>query len=120
MRMPILGYGEDSLTLHALAAGLADILHQLGDDSDPERSVVFFRPSFGRKGPGTYGPAGAQFGEFDTIIGTPKAVYLGEANFRAMRWFSMRHSSAVIGYFAHVSKSTAGNLATTGLNLKPE
>jgi hypothetical protein len=77
--MPIiLGCGEDSLTLHALVAGLADILHQLGDDSDPARSVVFFRPSFGRRGPGANGPASAQFGEFDAIIGSPNAVYLCE------------------------------------------
>jgi hypothetical protein len=81
--MPIiLGYGEDSLTLHALAFGLADILHQLGDDSDPAQSVVFFRPSFGRKGPGANGSASAQFGEFDAIIGSRKAVYLGEAKWK--------------------------------------
>jgi hypothetical protein len=77
--MKILGYGEDSLSLHALSTGLADILRQLDDDSDPAGSLVFFRPSFGRKGPGANGPSSAQFGEFDAIIGTPRAVYLVEA-----------------------------------------
>jgi hypothetical protein len=77
----ILGYGEDSLSLHALSTGLPDILRQLGD---PARSLVFFRPSFGRSGPGPEGPPSAQFGEFDAIIGTPRAIYLGEAKWRYM------------------------------------
>jgi len=88
--MPIiLGYGEDSLSLHALSTGLADILHQLGDDSDPARSLVFFRPSFGRKGPGSSERprrradwSAAEFGEFDAIIGTPRGVYLCEAKWK--------------------------------------
>jgi hypothetical protein len=81
----MLGYGEDSLSLHALSTGLAAILGQLGDDSDPARALVFFRPSFGRKGAGSAGPPRAEFGEFDAIIGTSTAVYLCEAKWRCRR-----------------------------------
>jgi hypothetical protein len=43
--MPILGYGEDPLTLNALMKGLPGIFHQLADDSDPGKALVFYRPS---------------------------------------------------------------------------
>jgi len=77
--MPILGYGEDALTFHALSNGLTDILKQLGDGSDPTESIRFFRPSFGRRGsPSDMAPR-SQFGEFDAIIGTTCGVYLIEA-----------------------------------------
>jgi hypothetical protein len=90
--MPIIfGYGEDALSLHALSTGFADILGQLGDDSDPARSSVFFRPSFGRKGP-SMGARSAEFGEFDAIIGTPRAVYLGEA-----KWIYTGGDDVVLG-----------------------
>jgi len=77
-----LGYGEDALTLHALSTGLPGILRRLGDDSDPNSSLVFFRSSFGRRGPGPNGPESRQFGEFDAIIGTPSAVYLCKAKWK--------------------------------------
>ncbi len=77
--MTILGYGEDALTLHAVVNGLPDIFARLGDDTDAARALVFYRPSFGRRGAPPDRPPGSQFGEFDAIIGTARAVYLVEA-----------------------------------------
>ena len=77
--MAILGYGEDSLTFHALTTGLPGILNQLKDDTDPNTATVFFRPSFGRRSSPKSGPMRSEFGEFDGIIGTARAVYLVEA-----------------------------------------
>ena len=77
--MTILGYGEDALTLHALVNGLPAIFASLGDDTDAAKALVFYRPSFGRRGARSDGPPGSQFGEFDAIIGTLRAVYLVEA-----------------------------------------
>ena len=78
--MPLLGYGEDALTLHALTTGLPELFRQLGDSTDPRDSVRFFRPSFGRRSsrPGAES-ARSLFGEFDGVIGSTKAVYLVEA-----------------------------------------
>jgi hypothetical protein len=73
--MKLLGYGEDALTLWALTSRRHDVLLALGDTSDPDRCTLIYRPSFGRKG----GPTSSQFGEFDFILGTPNALYLGEA-----------------------------------------
>ena len=94
--MTILGYGEDALTLHALVNGLPVIFARLGDDTDAAKAVVFYRPSFGRRG-GTPDAPGSQFGEFDAIIGTARAVYLVEAK-----------------------RSGSGELAGTDLQLRPE
>ncbi len=77
--MPILGYGEDALTWHALTAGIADVFRQLGDSTDPADSVCFFRPSFGRRSSRPGRSSRSLFGEFDAIIGTARAVYLFEA-----------------------------------------
>jgi hypothetical protein len=85
--MTILGYGEDALTFHALSSGLAPILHQLADDSDPAASLCFFRPSFGRRGSAPGSSPRAEFGEFDAIIGTRRAVYLVEAKWSASSEF---------------------------------
>lgn len=71
----ILGYGEDFLTLWAVYNKLDDILRRLEDESDPNDCLVIFRPSFGRAG----GTDSAQFGEFDSIIITPRTVYLVES-----------------------------------------
>lgn len=73
--MPVIGYGEDGLTYWALAARLQDILAKLCDATPPARCTIFFRPSFGRAG----GPLSAQFGEFDAILATDRAVYLIES-----------------------------------------
>ncbi len=75
--MPLLGYGEDALTLHAFTSGLAELFRQLGDPTDTKDSIRFFRPSFGRRSslPGA-ASARAAFGEFDGVIGSAKAVYL--------------------------------------------
>jgi hypothetical protein len=77
--MTILGYGEDALTLHALTNGLPGIFARLGDGSDPAKAIIFYRPSFGRRGSASTARAASQFGEFDAIVGTSRAVYLLEA-----------------------------------------
>ncbi len=73
--MRIIGYGEDGLTYWALGTQLQHILQKLNDDTPPGQCTAFFRPSFGRAG----GPESAQFGEFDAILATSKAIYLIEA-----------------------------------------
>jgi hypothetical protein len=79
----IFGYGEDGLTLLAISTRLDEVLREVGDQSKACECIVFFRPSFGRKGPSRKftetSLRRAEFGEFDAIIGTPKAVYLIEA-----------------------------------------
>ncbi len=73
--MKVLGYGEDFLTFWAINKKLDRIFNQLKDKTDPEECIVFYRPSFGRKG----GTIRAEFGEFDAIIVTPKTAYLVES-----------------------------------------
>jgi hypothetical protein len=97
MTMPILGYGEDALTFHALSSGFGDLLKSLDDTSDPAAAIRFFRPSFGRRGTAKGGKPRSEFGEFDAIIGTAQAVYLVEA-----KW------------------SSSGELRGTDLTLRPE
>ncbi len=72
--MQLLGYGEDALTLWMLMQCLGTFLKKLGDSSDPQRCLVWYRPSFGRSG----GDRKPQFGEFDFIICSPSCLYLGE------------------------------------------
>lgn len=73
--MKVIGYGEDSLTLWALTHRTKEILKALNNSSQVDSCTIFFRPSFGRSG----GPQSSQFGEFDFILATPQALYLGEA-----------------------------------------
>ena len=75
--MRIFGYGEDALTYWTLSQHLAEVIAQapLSDESSTDTTLFIYRPSFGRAG----GDGSAQFGEFDAIIGTPKAVYLVES-----------------------------------------
>ena len=73
--MKLLGYGEDALTLWALTRQLDTILSELPGSSKAQNCEVLYRPSFGRKG----GKKGAQFGEFDFILLTERAVFLGES-----------------------------------------
>jgi hypothetical protein len=77
--LKILGYGEDALTFWALTNNLPDILACVSDTSPAEECLVFYRPSFGRSG----GPNSSQFGEFDFILATPKAVHLGETKWQS-------------------------------------
>lgn len=70
--MKVLSYGEDPLTYWVLTERLGEFLGQLGDTSPTDDALVFYRPSFGRA-------AGAQFGEFDAIVGTKLATYLVES-----------------------------------------
>jgi len=80
--MKIIGYGEDALTLWTLTERTRQLLDGLEDDCPPDKLLVFFRPSFGRRGslPTESGATAdsSQFGEFDAILGTPKGVYLIE------------------------------------------
>ena len=66
----ILIYGEDGLTLKYTKERLGDILHKLGDNSNPDDCTVFYRPSLGR---------GQGYGEFDAIIISQEKAYLVEA-----------------------------------------
>ena len=81
--MTVLGYGEDALTLHAITGGLPRVLRQLGDDTDPVKALIFYRPSFGRRSSAPTGSPRSEFGEFDAIIGTTRAVYIVEAKWSA-------------------------------------
>lgn len=76
--MNILGYGEDALTLWALKNRMPEILAGVMDSSPVDQCSVLFRPSFGRSG----GPNSSQFGEFDFILSTPRAVHLGETKWQ--------------------------------------
>lgn len=79
----IFGYGEDALTFWALKDRLTDILKALKDQNAPSDCLVFFRPSFGRRG----GTGTAEFGEFDAILVTSKSVYLVESKWDGLtRW----------------------------------
>lgn len=82
----IFGYGEDALTLWALKDHLSEILNELGDQTDPSDCLVFFRPSFGRRG----GEGTAEFGEFDAILVTSRNVYLIESKWDAFRRWDAR------------------------------
>ena len=73
--MELLGYGEDGLTLWAIKNRLDTILDKLKDDSDPNNCLVYYRPSFGRRG----GLKSAQFGEFDFILLSEHGIYLVES-----------------------------------------
>lgn len=73
--MKVLGYGEDFLTFWAITKKLHEILKQLGDETDPEKCIVFYRPSFGRRG----GAKRSEFGEFDAVILTSETAYLVES-----------------------------------------
>ena len=52
-----------------------EILKQFNDKTEPSDCLVFYRPSFGRRG----GPDSAQFGEFDAILASKENVYLIES-----------------------------------------
>ncbi len=69
----MLGYGEDSLTLWALKNRISDIQNEFHDKTNPV--IIFYRPSFGRRG----GSNSAIFGEFDSIFATSKNIYLIES-----------------------------------------
>ena len=78
------GYGEDALTYWALRNRLDDILDQLCDKSSACDRIVFYRPSFGRRGSSiTSNSPRAEFGEFDAIVATPRSIYPIEAKWSA-------------------------------------
>jgi len=69
----ILGYGEDCLTLWALKNHISDIQNTFQDKTNPR--IIFYRPSFGRRG----GDNSAIFGEFDAIFASSENIYLIES-----------------------------------------
>ena len=71
----ILGYGEDAFTLWTLKHRTADILEAFQDQTTLSNCLIFFRPSFGRRG----GEDSAEFGEFDAILASSENVYLIES-----------------------------------------
>lgn len=73
--MKIYGYGEDALTLWVLRHRLDAVLNVIDDGSDTDSCVLFYRPSFGRRG----GEESPQFGEFDFILLTQERLVLGES-----------------------------------------
>lgn len=73
--MKLIAYGEDALTLWALTSKLSVILTAANDTTSVEECVVFYRPSFGRRG----GSNRSEFGEFDFILLTNQTIYLGES-----------------------------------------
>lgn len=73
--MELYGYGEDALTLWVLCNHVDQLLADLGDVSEPNACIIFYRPSFGRRG----GERSPQFGEFDFLLLTPNQIYLGES-----------------------------------------
>jgi hypothetical protein len=73
--MRLYGYGEEALTLCALARNLDDILQALADRSRPPACQVFWHPSFGRRG----GERRSEFGAFAFILLTRHNLYLGES-----------------------------------------
>lgn len=91
----ILGYGEDALTLWALKNHTSEILTALKDETVPSDCLIFFRPSFGRRG----GSETPQFGEFDAIIATPQNVYLIES-----KWDNFKKWDNGIVYLDEVQK----------------
>ena len=71
----IIGYGEDFLTFWAITKKIDEFKVQLDEVTNTQDWKVIYRPSFGRAG----GIDSAQFGEFDSIIITPKKGYLIES-----------------------------------------
>ena len=71
----MLGYGEDALTFWALKRRTSEILKELKDQTEPSDCLIFFRPSFGRRG----GGGRAEFGEFDAILASSQNIYLIES-----------------------------------------
>ena len=81
--MNILGYGEDALTYWALTERTREFLDEWNDNAPLSDVKLMFRPSFGRQGSRSVQPGemadSSQFGEFDSILGTPNRTYLVEA-----------------------------------------
>lgn len=71
----IFGYGEDALTLWAPKNHLSRLLNKYRDQTDPEKCLVFYRPSFGRAA----GNNSSEFGEFDAIVASQEKIYLIES-----------------------------------------
>ena len=73
--MSILGYGEDFLTLWLVTEKLDEIIK---DETNLEDAIVFYRPSFGRRGKSD-NKISSQFGEFDAIVISDRTTYLIES-----------------------------------------
>jgi hypothetical protein len=83
----IIGYGEDVLTYWAITSQINKVLSSLGDKSTSNDVVVFYRPSFGRRGrvksDTSKEKLSAEFGECDAIVGTHEAIYLIESKWES-------------------------------------
>jgi hypothetical protein len=92
--MPVIGYGEDGLTCWALTRHLSIVAGVLEptDQNSPENCILFFRPSFGRKG----GPKRSEFGEFDSILLTKQNAYLFEGKWQETAEFIGSHPGALL------------------------
>jgi len=80
----IFGYGEDAFTLWSLKKHISKILGEFRDETVPSESLIFYRPSFGRRSR----KDSSVFGEFDAIIVSLKNVYLIESKWDNLSEFS--------------------------------
>jgi hypothetical protein len=79
----IFGYGEDAFTFWALRHRKSEILKQFNDKTPPSDCLVFYRPSFGRRG----GGKSSEFGEFDAILVSLENIYLIESKWNNLSAF---------------------------------
>lgn len=61
----------------------SEILEQINDKTSPSDCLVFYRPSFGRRG----GEKRSEFGEFDAILVSLKNIYLIEGKWDNLSLF---------------------------------
>ena len=88
----MIGYGEDALTYWATTKKLDLLLKELEDDSQRYDRLVFYRPSFGRgRIVKKASDRKAEFGEFDAILSTTRAVYLIES-----KWDNLSENKKVV------------------------
>lgn len=80
----LFGYGEDFLTLWVLNEHIETILKKFKDDTASSDCLVFYRPSFGRRG----GANSPEFGEFDAILASRENIYLIES-----KWDNLGNTS---------------------------
>jgi len=87
----IFGYGEDAFTLWVLKHRKSEILKRFNDETSPSDCLVFYRPSFGRRG----GEKASEFGEFDAILVSLENIYLIESKWDNLSVF--RRGEITIG-----------------------
>ena len=92
--MALRGYGEDGLTCWALTRHLNLVVKVIepSDPTSPGSCILFFRPSFGRRG----GLARSEFGEFDSILLTRQNAYLFEGKWEETAEFIREPPGALL------------------------